>query len=454
MGTNILTYDFDVIVCGGGTAGSVAAIRAARLGLRTAVVERQSQLGGSSTVAMVTPQMANRCCGKDLVGGISRELQTGLADVGYGQGRGSDPVWNSILLEQLACREGVTLFYHSELIDVRKERNLIAEIELAGLGKRIKLRASYFVDATGDALLSMLAGEPTKEGSETDGDHQPMSLRFALGNVDMQKVIGFVRDQEPKNVRSIWPCSDDPDGWPMSVNLKWLDPLAKKSGYFEGWENQIYLHFYTIPGKKDWAAFNAPRIIQFDPTDPLSLSEAYADGRKQIAQYWRFLRDHVPGFDQCCIAQIASMIGIRECRRIQGNFILTQKHVRNLTKFTDAVCLCNCPVDIHSNRNDTSNVQHLPPDKWYEIPYRALLPLHSDNLIVAGRCISSDFVAQSSYRIIPCCQALGEAAAYACYLAHSEKKPLPVIDAIQLRQRLFKDQVLLEPDKGSKETNT
>ena len=232
----MLTYDFDVIVCGGGTAGSVAAIRAARLGLRTAVVERQSQLGGSSIAAMVTPQMANRCCGKDLVGGINRELQTSLANIGYGQGRGFDPVWKNILLEQMACREGVIIFYHSELIDVKKDENRLTEIELASLGKRIKLRASYFVDATGDALLSMLAGEPTKEGHETNGDHQPMSLRFMLGNVDVEKALEFVKNEEPEDVRSIWPCSDDPDGWPISVNLKWLHSLAKKSGYLKKWE--------------------------------------------------------------------------------------------------------------------------------------------------------------------------------------------------------------------------
>jgi hypothetical protein len=346
----------------------------------------------------------------------------------------------------MACREGVVIFYHSELIDVKKDGNRLTEIELASLGKRIKLRASYFVDATGDALLSMLAGEPTKEGHETNGDHQPMSLRFMLGNVDVQKVTEFVREKEPTDVRSIWPCSDDPDGWPISVNLKWLQPLAKKSGYLKKWENQTYLHFYTIPGKRDLAAFNAPRIIKFDPADPISLSKAYADGREQIAQYWRFLREYVPGFGQCYIAQIASMIGIRECRRIQGDFILTEEHLRNLTHFDDAVCLCNCPIDIHSNSNGTSSLWYLPQDKWYEIPYRALLPLHSVNLIVAGRCISSDFVAQSSYRIIPCCQALGEAAAYACHIAHSEKKTLPEINGTSLKQRLIQDQVLLTPD--------
>ena len=449
-----MVRDFDVIVCGGGTAGSIAAVRAARLGLRTAVIERQSQLGGTSTAGLVTPQMANHCCGKDLVGGLGRELRQELSAMGYAEGRGFDPVWTSILLEKWARREKVALFYHCELIGVEKDQNQLTAVELAGLGKRLKLRGSYFIDATGDAMLAMLAGEPTQEGRTDDGEHQPMSLRFVLGSVDVRQALGFVRAQEPEGVRSIWPCSDQEDGWPMSVNMKWLRPTAEQLAGLAPWEQQLYFHFYTVPGRKDWAAFNAPRIMKHDPADPASLSDAYADGRAQIAEYWRFFRDHVPGFDKSYIAQIAAMMGIRECRRIRGRFVLTEEHVRNLSRFDDAVCLCNCPIDIHSNRDDTSSLWYLPADRWYEIPYRAMLPEHNENLIVAGRCISSDFAAQGSYRIQSCCQALGEAAAYACHAGHSEQRPLPAIDGAQLKQRLIQEQVLLVPDEDIKESGT
>ena len=447
-----MVSDFDLIVCGGGTAGSVAAIRAARLGLRTAIVERQGQLGGSSTAGLVTPQMANRCAGKDLIGGISRELRESLSALGYGDGRGFDPVWTTILLEEFARRDKVVLFYHCELIGVDQDQKWLTGVELASLGKRFKLKGSYFVDATGDAILSMLAGEPTQEGQEVNGEHQPMTLRFILGNVDVEQAIRFVRERQPDGVRSIWPCSDRTDGGPLSVNLKWLHGEAKQWGGLEKWEDQLYFHFYTVPGKADWAAFNAPRIIQYDPTDPASLAEAYADGRAQIAEYWRFFGDNVPGFGRCYIAQIAPMMGIRECRRIRGEFVLTEAHVRNLSRFPDAVCLCNCPIDIHSNRDGSSQLWHLPADGWYEIPYRAMLPAHTENLIVAGRCISTDFSAHSSYRIIPCCQALGEAAAYACETACSQNIQLPDIDGVRLNKRLTQDEVLLPPAGQKKES--
>jgi hypothetical protein len=377
-----------------------------------------------------------------------------LSALGYGEGRGFDPVWTAIILEELARRERIVLFYHCELIGVEQDHKRLTGIELAGLGKRIKLQGSYFIDATGDAILSMLAGEPTQEGREGDSEHQPMSLRFVLGNVDIEQATRFVQERQPDGVRSIWPRSDRADGGPLSVNLKWLQGDVDQLGGLQKWAGQLYFHFYTVPGKPDWAAFNAPRIIQYDPADAASLTEAYADGRAQIVEYWRFFRDNVPGFAKCYIAQVAPVMGVRECRRIRGDFVLREAHVRNLSRFEDAVCLCNCPIDIHSNRDASSEVWHIPADAWYEIPYRAMLPVHTGNLIVAGRCISTDFSAHSSYRIMPCCQALGEAAAYACETAFSQNRQLPDVDGVLLNRRLVQDGVLLPPAQQQKEPSS
>jgi len=437
--------EYDVIVCGGGSAGSVAAIRAARLGLRTAIVERQSQLGGSSTLGLVSPLMANRSRGKDLVGGLDRELQSRLCQLGYAEGRGFDPIWAAVLLEQMAAEAGVALYYHTELIGVRCTRDRVTGVELAALGKRFSLCGRYIIDATGDALAALMAGEPVREGRESSGEHQPMSLRFILANVDVERAKRFVEQNQPPGKRSIWPCSDQPNGWAASINVRWLQERAVQAGYLRPWKDQLFFHFYTIPGKRDAVGFNAPRVCGFDPADPAGLSAAYVDGRRQLVEYWRFFKQHVPGFERSYIACIAPLMGIRECRRIEGDFVLTEEHVRSFTRFDDAVCLCNYPFDIHSSRGAGTQLERLAPDQWYEIPYRALLPQRMLNLAVAGRCISTDFVAHSSYRIITICRALGEAAAMACHQAVQAGCPLKDIDGRALKRRMIDDGVLQPP---------
>jgi len=440
------TVDFDVIVCGGGTAGSVAAIRAARLGLRTAIVERQSQLGGSATAGLVTPVMANSASGVELVAGIHRELHNELSRLGYAELRGFDPVWAAMVLEKFAVDAGAQIIYHCELIGAKVEADRLVAVRAAALGRQFELSASYFVDATGDALLAMMAGEPTREGAESGGKHQPTSLRFVLANVDVERVIKFVADHTPPGERCIWPCKDAPsDEWTLSIHPKWLEQEAAQSDDFQQWKDHLVFSFYTIPGRPETACFNSPRILCKDASDPKELSRSYTDGRQQIQSYWRFFKDRVPGFEKSYIAFVAPLMGIRECRRIVGNFILTEEHVRHFEHFEDSISACSYAIDIHHTQNGGATLWYLPDDKWYEIPYRALLPLKCTNLIVAGRCISSDFVAHSSYRVIPSCRGLGEAAAYACAAAVNNKCRLNQIDAVQLKQQLCRDEIMMLP---------
>ena len=437
-----MVCEFDVLVCGGGTAGSVAAIRAARLGMKTALVERQSQLGGSSTLALVSPMMSNECCGSDLVGGINEEVQTRLVAEGHADGRGFDPVWAAIELERMGCEAGVTLFYHCEIIGVEQSAGRITAIEVASLGRRFTLSSQYYIDATGDAVVAMMAGEPTWQGREPSGDSQALSLRFILADVDVQRVMEFISQNEPAGTRSVWPCSREADTTALSVNMKWLHGQAFEQGYLKEWQSHAFFHFYTIPGKPTLVSFNAPRIIGCDASTPAGLSHAYVDGRKQIVEYWRFFRDHVPGFEKSLIEWIAPLMGIRECRRLKGDFVLTEQHVRESSHFADGVCCCNYAIDIHDNKSGATDLWWPPPDRWYEIPYRSLLPISTDNLIVVGRCISSDFVAQSSYRIIPICRGLGEAAAYACSEATRGECDLKSVDGGILKRTLIENKVM------------
>ncbi len=441
------SLEFDVVVCGGGTAGSVAAIRAARLGLRTALIERQSQLGGTATLGLVTPCMPNAACGVEMVGGLHRELHRRLTEEGKGDTHGFDPARAAMLLEEFAVDAGVVLAYHTELIGVERQGDSIQAVELSSSGRRRRMSASNFIDATGDAVLSMLAGVPLRSGREGTGEHQPMSLRFVMAGVDVRATLEYIQKTTPPGRQAVWPCG--PEEKPtLSIHPDWLEEQAAASETLTPWANRLTFSFYTIPGRSDAVCFNAPRVLCGDPSDTRSLSTAYADGRKQIRAYHKYFRTHVPGFANAYIDYIAPLIGIRESRRIEGRFTLTEDHVRNFARFDDAVCLCNYAIDIHHSTDRDATLWYLPSDQWYEIPYRCLLPARINNLIVAGRCISSDFVAQSSYRIIPVCRALGEASAFACATARRKQTPAAEIDGSELKQQLLQHEVIVIPNSS------
>jgi ribulose 1,5-bisphosphate synthetase/thiazole synthase len=437
--------EFDVIVCGGGTAGSVAAIRAARLGLRTALVERQSQLGGTSTLGLVTPVMPNEACGRELVAGIHRELHDELTRQGFGDARGFDPVRAAFVLEEMAVQAGVTFFYHTELLGVQQHLDKLNHLELSACGKRFFLSASFYIDATGDALLALMCGQPVREGREGSGEHQPLSLRFILSGVDVQKAKDYIVRNTPAGTQYIWPCDETCASCTLSIHPEWLEARGGETNYLAPWKSQLMFSFYTIPGRPEEVCFNAPRVLCVNSLDSACLSQAYIDGRKQILGYERFFKEHVPGFENSYISYVAPLIGIRECRRIIGDFILTEQHVQQFARFEDAVCLCNYAIDIHHNQDGGATLWYLPQDKWYEIPYRAMVPKTIKNMIVAGRCISTDFVAHSSYRIIPICRGLGEASAWACRLAKTKSVDFHDVRGGELKQQLIDQGIMIEP---------
>jgi hypothetical protein len=391
--------------------------------------------------------MPNEACGRELVAGIHRELHDRLTQEGTGEARGFDPVRAAFILEEMAAQAGVTFFYHTELIGVQLQHDRLNCVELCSCGKRFTLSASCFIDATGDALLASMCGQPVREGREGSGEHQPLSLRFLLAGVNIEKAKDFITRNTPAGKQGIWPCESVPGSQTLSIHPDWLEGRAGETDDLAPWKKQLMFSFYTIPGRLDVVCFNAPRVLCEDSLDPVRLSEAYIDGRKQIHHYWKYFTENVPGFEKSYISYVAPLIGIRECRRIVGDFILTEQHIRQFARFDDAVCLCNYAIDIHHNRDGGATLWYLPKDRWYEIPYRALLPKTVENIIVAGRCISTDFVAHSSYRIIPICRGLGEAAALACFLAGKKRVRLPGIPGAELKGQLIDHGILIEPNK-------
>jgi hypothetical protein len=285
------------------------------------------------------------------------------------------------------------------------------DIAVRGPNPLLKATAQIYIDATGDATLSRLAGATIESGDAT-GKNQPMTLRFTLGNIDTAKVAEFFGDDAKPN---------RPDF--LSVGMAKAEESAIGALIAKAIDAEVlhpddlgYFQFFTVLGRPRELAFNCPRITGFNPEDPFAVSQALHVGREKIFRIAEFCRLYLPGFEDSYVSVIAPLMGIRESGRVVGDYVLTEDDHQQCRKFPDAVARNRYPIDIHLADGGVE-LRKLPENDYHEIPYRCLLPVGLDNLLVAGRCLSATFVAQSSVRIQPVCRALGEAAGAAAALS-------------------------------------
>lgn len=405
----------DVVVAGGGTAGVVAAIAAARLGADTLVVEQMGALGGTQANGWVTPMMPNYLGDFKLDRGLNLEIVAAQSraqpppgplehgDVWY------DPVGLACVLDDLAAEAGVRVLLNSTLVRAERAGRKVWAVEIATRGGDFRVGAKAFVDATGDADLCVRAGAETSGGNE-DGLHQPMTLRFAMGNVDLERARTGNAD--------IWRVDEggfleagygEATEGPLGPKIR---EAVSKGVLIEG--DLGYFQVFTVNGRPREMAFNCPRIAGLDPLDPFEMSEAYRVGRAKIRRIAAFVQRWLPGFEEAYVSAVAPLMGIRESRRVVGEYILTAEDHLVCRKFPDVVARNRYPIDIHLKKG--IDYRKFPPGEWHEIPYRSLVAKGFDNLWVAGRCLSADFVAQSAVRIQPVCRSMGQAAGSAAAL--------------------------------------
>lgn len=273
----------------------------------------------------------------------------------------------------------------------------------------LELTADYFVDATGDAELSVLAGCDYHVGRKEDGLCQPMTLCFRVAGIDMEK---------------------------FRENRKYITPRYREfqeKGLIKNPREDVLL-FKTM--HDNILHFNSTRIVKLDPTDPVAVTKAELEAREQVFELHNFLKNNIPGFEASYVLSTAMQIGIRESRMIKGEYTLTQEDLKSLARFEDAIAVANYDIDIHNPEGSGTSHYYFGKGEWYEIPYRCLLPVGTTNLLVAGRCISSTHEAQASYRIMPFCSELGQAAGAAISVAKESGKTLRDIDIKQLQQIL------------------
>lgn len=415
-----MNKDWDLIVAGGGTSGVAAAISAARNGCKVLIIEKNSFLGGTATGALVTPMMQNRLqTGENLTKGLVLEVLNKLKETGDSatfkkENHGwFNPEIMKCVLDDFCEENNVEVLFDTVVIGAEVCNKNITAIKCWNKGGFSEFNAKYYIDATGDADLAMFSGVHF----ESD-EHQTMSLRFIMSNVNLEEFSQWMSEIDPDyNLTSIdyrnydamlltaahtW----DNHGW----KLRPFFGLAVRDGILEP-EDAAYFQLFSIPGQKNAVALNCPRISarkQLDPLDPEDISYAYKQGRKQMRRLAKFCTTYLSGFEEAYISQIAPQLGVRDSRRINGKYKLTEEDILSAKKFENAVAKSNYPVDVHAREKGKNELKHIPPNQYYEIPLESLLPENIDNLLVVGRCISTTFKAQASIRIQPNCWAMGE----------------------------------------------
>lgn len=427
----------DVLVVGGGTAGTAAAIAAARNGAQTLLVEASGTLGGSQTAGLVTPMMANHIGGKPLTLGICEEiLSRHAAFVEEQDAQGMDRLWFdpvrlALAYDDAVSESGARILYHTMCVGVLKEQNTVTGIAVESPSGRGALLARVAVDCTGDADVAFLAGAPFEKGGP-DGLSQPMSLRFHMANVRLEEAAGFFASRGYKVALPLMSvgCHEAHES-PIAD----IVTTAEQEGVLEPGDLG-YFQFFTMLGRPGEVSFNCPRLAGFDPTDVWDLARAQQVGRSKIRRIAQFCRRYIPGFQNAYISMIAPLLGVRESRRIIGEYVLTEDDVMSARKFPDAIARNCYPIDIHSPHGRGTTLKHLPPGEYHEVPYRCLVPKQIDGLLVAGRCISAGFAAQAAIRVQANCIAFGQAAGTAAALAVKLGVQPREIDGTALRSAL------------------
>ena len=411
---------YDLAVIGGGFAGTCAALAAAREGASVLIVEKGNALGGAAVNSLVNPFMPN----STKIDGVHTELSQGLFKTICEKLTERCAMHHDTFLEEelklllndMVCEAGIDLLFHAYIFKVTRNADKIEAVSVATKMGAMEIEADYFIDATGDAQVAFLAQCPTVLGREPDHLCQPMTLCFRLGNVD--------KDAFNKSKQSLNKAYNE----------------AQETGEITNPRHNVLVFPTPIPNVLH---FNTTRVVMLNPTSPEDVTKAEIIARKQVYEIYNFMKKHADGLENSFLMMTAAEIGVRESRMIVGEYVLTEDDCRAFKKFEDSIAACNYDIDIHNPEGSGTSHYYFPEGKYYTIPYRTLIPKGADNMLVAGRCISSDHGAQASYRIMPTVCTIGEAAGAAMGIAIKARILPKNVDVAELQETLKKNGAFL-----------
>lgn len=440
----------DVVVCGGGCAGVVAAIASSRNGAKTVLLEKTTVVGGTATNGLVGPFMTcfdpkgehqlvkgifdEMICRMEKKGGAIHPSKTGqVSSYGcYIKLRHNNltpfhPETLKMVMMEMLVEAGVEVHLGISILDVEKEKDRIKTVIAFDGNRLIGFEGKEVIDCTGDAYISLKAGVPCDMEAVDEG-LQPMTLFFWIYNADDKKIDEYLSQDEENRYLPYHKLIEE----------------ARLKGKFPINRNKIGL--YHMVNEGEWR-LNTTRIQGKNPVDEENMTEAYVDGLKQVEFLMEFFKT-LPGLENARIAQSGTCVGIRESRRIRGEYILTEKDLIENTPFEDGIALCSYPVDLHPAKGALTGTSYKKEKtdvaEVYQIPYRILLPQKVDNLLVAGRCVSATHEALGAIRVMPPVFAMAQAAGTAAALCVKMECDPKVLDVEKLKQQLRADNHCLE----------
>ncbi|NLD44452.1 MAG: FAD-dependent oxidoreductase, partial [Chloroflexi bacterium] len=442
-----------------GIAGVGAAIAAARGGCKTLLIEWASGLGGLATMGLVNIPL-------DFVSGIGQEMFDALVKVDGLWHRNSDPEKHKLVLDRMVQAAGCDLLLTTHVVESIMDGDRICGVVVESKSGREAILAQRVIDCSGDADAAAFAGAEFAVGRKEDGYTQGTSLEFRLGGVDWDRYSDW-KGNDPKWIALIKQALIDGDlPYEIDNHLNWIT---------------------HVPGRPEHVGQDEVSICfahsrRCRPLDKRDLTRMYLEGREQCDILAKFIKKRVPGFENSWLVDTGSLLGVRDSRRIVGEYVLTARDLASLQKFDDVVTISHHGYDIHGpveagnikwvemevegqtryvicNASGFSSSFDPPggkdvltnywggtefdPQGFYDIPYRSLVPVKVDNLLVAGRCLSATFEAQSGTRLIMACHTMGQAAGTATALSLKHGIPPRKVDVRELQRKLMADGVNL-----------
>jgi len=428
----MMTYpvwmDCDVLVVGGGPAGTMAGVAAARAGACAVILESNGFLGGNLTAAGIDTMYGLYTVDENpqpVIGGLVSELIDRMKMRGacylrkntYGAGSGMTMALEDlkIVLEEMALEAGARLLYHTMMPEMVVEEGSPTAAVTASKNGLQQIRAKAFIDCSGDADVVARSGGPFEKPGEV-GPVQSCTTVFFMANVEMDRYKAFGK-------QAMWDAME----------------AAVKSGKYN--LPRIEGSFHATP-EKTLIEANMTRIRNVDTINTEEVTQAEITGRKQVQEYVRFLKENVPGFEKAYLVQTGSHIGVREGRRAVGEYVLTRDDVLEGRRFDDAVLRCGQPIEDHHAGSDTV-WGYVHEHGYYDIPYRCLVPRGLENVWVAGRCLSATHDAHASARSSATAMAMGQAAGQAAVIAIEQRIAARDVNIQALQSVLRKNGALI-----------